>query len=72
MTTIVGLPGPSNLRVEVFNILGRRVAVLANGSFKPGYHKFIFDAGRLSSGLYFIHASTPSRFNEIRKVILLR
>src|SRR5690625_3176035 len=55
--TTVGftLEQPGNVRVEVFDILGRRVAQLANGSFGAGAHQFQFIADHLAGGTYLIH-----------------
>ena len=48
-----GLPENSEVRLEVFNTLGQRVAVLVSGPKEAGYHTVTFDATRLSSGVYF-------------------
>ncbi|MDP8207620.1 MAG: T9SS type A sorting domain-containing protein [Candidatus Electryonea clarkiae] len=72
-TTIAfGLPAPSELKLSVYNITGKEVAVLANERYTVGYHQFTFNADELSSGIYFIHASVPGKMDEIRKVVLLR
>ncbi len=47
------VPETSHVRLEVFNILGRRVAVLADRSETEGWHEVRWFAGSsLSSGLY--------------------
>ncbi|MFC2170596.1 FG-GAP-like repeat-containing protein [Calditrichota bacterium] len=72
LSIIVALPQLSELDVRVFNILGKEAAHLANGSFVPGYHKFVLNAENLTSGIYFIHASVPEKMDLVRKVILIR
>ena len=54
-TTLVSfeLPVASGVRLEVFNVLGERVATLVDGELPPGSHALTFDAARLSSGVYF-------------------
>ncbi len=53
-TTIVyGLPVQSDVRLEVFDMIGRRVAVLVDGNIQGGYHQVQFDASNLASGVYF-------------------
>ncbi|MFN2372945.1 MAG: Ig-like domain-containing protein [Cyclonatronaceae bacterium] len=47
-----GLPESSTVRLEVYDLLGRRVAELQNGPMQAGYHTVSFDASRLSSGVY--------------------
>ncbi len=73
MTTLaVVLPEAAELNIEVFDILGQRVTSLASGTYLAGEQKFTFDASRLASGLYFIHASVPGRLSETQKVMLVR
>ena len=52
-TTIrFSLPEAMSVRVDVFDVLGRRVAVLADGLHPAGWNEVRFDAGRLPSGQY--------------------
>jgi ELWxxDGT repeat protein len=44
----------SSVRVEVFDVLGRRVAVLTDGIVAVGEHAVTWDAGSLPSGLYLV------------------
>ncbi len=46
------LPNNGTVRLEVFNILGQKVASLLNEFKLAGTHQVIFDAGSLSSGVY--------------------
>ncbi|MDP8287816.1 MAG: T9SS type A sorting domain-containing protein, partial [Candidatus Electryonea clarkiae] len=68
----IGLPESSELKINVYNITGQNIAVLANERLSPGYHQFTFKADGLSSGIYFIHATVPGKMNELRKVVLVR
>jgi hypothetical protein len=72
LTAVVSLPENAVLRLHIFNVLGRQVAELANGHFKPGYHEFVFNGKELSSGVYFIRAMVPRKMNCMQKVVLLR
>jgi hypothetical protein len=66
---IVSDPGP--VRMEVFDVLGRRVAVLVDG-FKPaGAHETGFDAAQHASGLYFYRLKSGSR-TMIRQMVVVR
>lgn len=46
------LPILSQVTIDVFNIMGQRVARLVNTTQAAGEHEVIFDAGNLSSGVY--------------------
>ncbi len=72
-TTInIGLPEPSFLRINVFNILGQQVDVLANNQVTAGYHSFLLDGSNLTSGVYFIHTNAHDKLDEIGKVVLMK
>ena len=43
----------SDVRLEVFDILGRKVATLADGRYPAGKYAFTFDGTNLASGMYF-------------------
>ncbi len=68
----IALPEPSDFTLSVYNLLGQNVALLADDFYTRGYHNFIFDANNLSSGIYFIQASVPGRFNQVNKVVLMK
>ena len=52
--TMIGykLPVDREVQLEVFDLLGRRVAVLVNERMTSGTHEVSFDASGLSSGVY--------------------
>jgi hypothetical protein len=66
-----GLPQDAMTTLEVFNILGQRVAVLVNEEQKAGYHEVTFQNQGLGSGIYF-YRLTAGKFSETRKMTLLR
>ncbi|MDX1640793.1 MAG: T9SS type A sorting domain-containing protein [Balneolaceae bacterium] len=53
-TTVIRyqLPVSSEVRLEVYDMLGRNVATLVNEQVAAGRHTVNFDAGNLSSGIY--------------------
>lgn len=57
--------------LEVFDLLGRRVAQLVNGVRDAGRHQVNFDATRLPSGAYFYRLSSASQV-QTRKMMLIR
>ena len=53
VTTIrYALPEAAHVRLEVFDLTGRRVALLADGERPAGQYAARFDASRLASGMY--------------------
>jgi len=46
------LPAQSNVRLSVFDMLGREVAILVNGNKPAGKFTINFDGSTLSSGMY--------------------
>jgi hypothetical protein len=46
----------SDMRVSVYDVLGRRVATLAEGPLAAGAHRFALDAQALPSGVYVVRA----------------
>jgi photosystem II stability/assembly factor-like uncharacterized protein len=71
-TTIkYGLPKDVKVTLEVYNILGQRVAVLVNEEQQAGYHEVVFQNANLASGVYFYRIQA-SMFSEIRKMVLVR
>jgi hypothetical protein len=71
------LPMKSRVRLMVFNILGQKIAELANGEMVAGSHERIWNAN-IASGLYFyrleaVSATDPNkRFVDVKKMILLK
>jgi hypothetical protein len=51
-TVEFGLDEAADVRVEVYDALGRRVAVLAEGPHGAGPHRARFEAGGLADGVY--------------------
>ncbi|MDQ7041883.1 MAG: T9SS C-terminal target domain-containing protein, partial [Rhodothermus sp.] len=47
------LPEASEVRLEIFDLLGRRVATLVDARQEAGVHRAIFDARHLAGGTYF-------------------
>ncbi|MEL7362961.1 MAG: T9SS type A sorting domain-containing protein, partial [Bacteroidota bacterium] len=61
-TATVGftLPTAEDARVEVFDLLGRRVATLTDGFRAAGEHTVTLDASALPGGVYVVRLATPS------------
>jgi hypothetical protein len=53
-TTVIryALPTASDIQLEVYDMMGRKVATLARGTKSAGNHEVVFDASHLGSGAY--------------------
>jgi len=59
-TTIrFNLPEAYHIRLVVYDVMGRQVATLAEGTISAGTHEVTFDAGDLPSGMYLYRLDTP-------------
>ncbi|UCD64014.1 MAG: T9SS type A sorting domain-containing protein [Candidatus Zixiibacteriota bacterium] len=67
----LALPAASHVRLEIFNIVGQRVATLVDGRLKAGHHTFSWDGGDASTGVY-IYRLQAGDFTETRKMVLLK
>jgi len=61
----------SNIELELFDILGRKVGTLADGVRDAGRHKVVWGAEGLSSGIYFYRLVADDR-SEIKRCIILK
>ncbi len=65
------VPQNSQVRIDVYNMLGQYIQQLVNGSYTQGSHSVVFDASGLPSGIYFYRMTTPN-YNEQRKMLLVK
>lgn len=65
------IPEDCWVRLEVYSILGEKVATLVNGSQEAGYKIVRWDAGSFPSGIYFYRIQA-GKFNQSKKMVLLK
>jgi parallel beta-helix repeat protein len=75
-TVEFGLPVRAEVRLDVYDILGKRVRGLVRGTLPPGTHAVSWDGRddsgvKMSSGLYFVRIKAGN-FSAVRKVTLLQ
>jgi hypothetical protein len=58
-------------RVEVYDVLGRSVAVLQDGVLAKGMHQVTFNAMNLPSGIYVYRLATPTQ-SVVRSMMLVK
>ncbi|MFQ3608888.1 MAG: FG-GAP-like repeat-containing protein [Chloroherpetonaceae bacterium] len=72
------LPVPSEVKLEVFDVLGRKVATLVNARMAAGQYDATLNASGLSSGVYFYRlevrpsGSQVGTFVETKKMMLVK
>ena len=65
------LPVDSDVTLMVYDVLGREVATLVSELKTAGTYSVTFDAGRLSSGIYFYRIKAGD-FQQIQKMMLIK
>lgn len=72
-TTLISfeLMKPTNVKLEITNILGENIATLIDGRQNAGKYEINFNGSNLTSGIYFYRLST-NNFTEVRKMTLIK
>ncbi|UCE17358.1 MAG: S8 family serine peptidase [Gemmatimonadota bacterium] len=73
VTTIAyALPEAARVKVEVFNLLGQKIAVLVEADQRAGTHSVRWDASDMANGVYFYRLSVNDGFwtKTIRMVLM--
>ena len=71
-TTIeYNLPVYSDVRIDIFDSLGRKIQTIDAGCPGAGRHSLIWDAGGLSSGLY-IYKILAGGYSESNKMLMIK
>lgn len=70
------VPRQSEVRIEVYNLLGQKVRTLFNGHREPGYFRAVWD-GRNESGVQvgsgvYVARMVAGDFTRVRKMILMK
>lgn len=65
------IPGEGHVKLEVFNILGQRIATLIDGHLDAGFHRIAWSDDGLRSGIYFYRLETGD-LTETKRMMLLK
>jgi hypothetical protein len=61
-----------NVRIDVYDLVGRFVKTAVNQEYAPGGWRVPFDAAGLPSGIYFARINIAAGFTATQKLLLLR
>jgi uncharacterized repeat protein (TIGR01451 family) len=65
------IPKESQVKITVYDVLGKNVATLINEKKSAGYHQVEFSASGLASGLYLYKIEAGS-FTDVKKMMLIK
>jgi FtsP/CotA-like multicopper oxidase with cupredoxin domain len=65
------LPVASNVKLEIFNILGQKVAILIDDDMEAGRHSVTWDGSSSASGVYFYRLQAD-QFVDKKKMVLMK
>lgn len=66
-----GVKGVTNVRIVVYDLLGREIEELLNEEKKPGSYELTWDGSRFASGVYFYQLITDE-FIETKKMLMVK
>jgi hypothetical protein len=61
----------SDIVLSVYDLLGRKIATIAEGIQQPGKHQCQFDGSNIGSGVYIVRLQSPG-FTRSNKLIILK
>jgi len=65
------IPEKTNVKLEVYNLIGQKVADLVNSELSAGEYSITFNASGLSSGIY-LYRLQAGNFSSVKKMILMK
>ena len=67
----VGVPHRGVVHTEIYDILGKRIAVLCDRELNAGYYSFSWRPVA-ASGVYFLRVTSSDGWHETRKLVYLK
>ncbi|MEO8514371.1 MAG: choice-of-anchor D domain-containing protein [Ignavibacteria bacterium] len=65
------IPRASNVKISVYDIIGREVSVLVNSKMEPGVYNASWNASPYASGVYF-YRLTADDFVSVKKMVIVK
>ncbi|MFZ4619867.1 MAG: FG-GAP-like repeat-containing protein [Bacteroidota bacterium] len=69
------LPAVSEVKIAIYDVVGRELSILTNGTQDVGRHSIVWDASTYPSGTYFYRISVShsgTTFNSIHSMLLIK
>ena len=66
-----GLPEATRVRLDIYDVLGRRIARLIDSHLPAGYHRTTWEAQDKASGVYLYRLSAAA-FSQTKVMVLVR
>jgi len=66
-----GLQKASEVKLDIYNLVGQKVATVADGNYSAGYHTVIWDASQFGSGVY-LYRIEADGLSDSKKMIFLK
>ncbi|MGD9899323.1 MAG: T9SS type A sorting domain-containing protein [Calditrichaceae bacterium] len=66
-----GLPESGIVRIDIFDVTGKKIKTLFDGNKEAGYHEIQFAADNIASGIYFYRIQA-NNFQEMKRMILMK
>jgi len=64
-------PEPVEVKIKIYDLLGKEVAVVYEGKVEAGHHAYTFSGDQLPSGIYFYRVES-AKFVDMKKMTLLK
>jgi hypothetical protein len=66
-----GLPKATDVKIDLYNILGQKVVTLFDAHKPAGYHVIDFDGNKFATGVYIYRIETDE-FQDVKKMVLIK
>jgi len=65
------LPVATDVKLEIYNMLGQKIATLVNRTLEPGVYSYKWDGSGLASGVYFYRIEAGI-YTKVNKMVLMK
>jgi hypothetical protein len=66
-----GLPKPTHVKLEIYNIIGQKVATIEDAYKKAGFHKVKVNSDQLATGTY-LYMIQAGEFKMVKKMVVMK